>query len=87
MLADFQHSPYDQEMIEGYAAAHLSDSMIFSQFGGYDDSVGIGMCLDLGFDGALIPYVNNAKEGQIGIDLCKLGKRRMNLFRKSKSEK
>ena len=81
MLADFQHSPYDQEMIEGlYAAAHLSDSMIFSRVGGYDDSVGIGMCLDLGFDGALIPYVNNAKEGQIGIDLCKLGKRRMNLF-------
>ena len=37
---------------------------------GYDDRNGIQQALDLGADGILIPYINNAEEAAAGVSCC-----------------
>src|SRR5271163_2638436 len=65
LLVDTQHGPMDHEKLSFMLAAIASGgAKSIVRVGGYADRPGIQQSLDLGADGVLIPYINNAEEAR-----------------------
>ncbi len=65
LLVDSQHGPMGYEKLSAMLCAIASGgakSMV--RVGGYNDRAGIQQALDLGADGILVPYINNADEAR-----------------------
>src|SRR6185295_10440510 len=65
LLVDTQHGPMGNETLSGMLAG-ISNGGAKSlvRVGGYDDRPGIQQALDMGSDGVLVPYINNAAEAR-----------------------
>src|SRR5271170_4491396 len=72
LLVDTQHGPMHYEklsaMLSGIANGGAK-SMV--RVAGYNDRAGIQQALDLGADGVLIPYINNADEARQAVSCTK----------------
>ena len=71
LLVDCQHGPMEPITMSAMLCAISSGgakSMV--RVAGYDDRSGIQQALDLGADGILIPYINNAQEAKDGVSCC-----------------
>src|SRR5260370_9995359 len=72
LLVDTQHGPMGYEtlsaMLAGIASAGAKSLVRVS---GYQDRPGIQQALDMGSDGVLIPYINNADEARQGISCAR----------------
>ncbi len=71
LLVDMQHGPMQPEKLSVMLAAISSGgakSMV--RVAGYHDRAGIQQALDLGADGVLIPYINDAEEARQGVSAC-----------------
>src|SRR5580765_5066599 len=65
LLVDTQHGPMGNETLSGMLAGiSLGGAKSLVRVGGYDDRAGIQQSLDLGADGVLVPYINNAEEAR-----------------------
>ena len=65
LLIDTQHGPMGYEKLSAMLCAVSSGgakSMV--RVAGYNDRAGIQQALDLGADGILVPYINNAEEAR-----------------------
>ncbi len=72
LLVDTQHGPMDHEKLSYMLAAIASGgAKSIVRVGGYDDRPGIQQALDLGADGVLIPYINNADEARQAVSCNK----------------
>src|SRR5271169_1766731 len=72
LLVDTQHGPMDHQNLSAMLCgiAHGgAKSMV--RVGGYDDRPGIQQALDLGADGVLVPYINNAEEARQAVSCNK----------------
>jgi len=72
LLVDTQHGPMDAERLSGMLAAISSGgakSMV--RVAGFHDRGGIQQALDLGADGVLIPYINNADEAREAVSCAR----------------
>ncbi|MCS7026827.1 MAG: aldolase/citrate lyase family protein [Bryobacteraceae bacterium] len=72
LLVDTQHGPMDQEKLSAMLCAISSGgakSMV--RVAGYDDRQGIQQALDLGADGVLVPYINNAHEARQAVSCAR----------------
>ena len=68
LLIDTQHGPMGYEKLSAMLGAVSSGgakSMV--RVAGYNDRAGIQQALDLGADGILVPYINNADEARQGV--------------------
>jgi 4-hydroxy-2-oxoheptanedioate aldolase len=71
LLVDTQHGPMDNITMSSMLNAISSGNCLsMVRVGGHTDRQGIQQALDLGANGILIPYVNNAKEAAEGISCC-----------------
>src|ERR1700719_652112 len=72
LLVDTQHGPMGYEklsaMLSGIANGGAKSLV---RVGGYDDRPGIQQSLDLGADGVLVPYINNAEEARQAVSGCR----------------
>lgn len=71
LLVDTQHGPMQPEKLSAMLTAISSGgakSMV--RVAGYHDRAGIQQALDLGADGVLIPYINDAEEARQGVSAC-----------------
>ena len=72
LLVDTQHGPMDSERLSSMLAGIGSGgAMSMVRVGGYDDRQGIQQALDLGADGVLVPYINNAEEARQAVSCCR----------------
>jgi 4-hydroxy-2-oxoheptanedioate aldolase len=72
LLVDTQHGPMDHEKLSAMLAAIANGgAKSIVRVGGYDDRPGIQQALDLGADGVLIPYINNAEEARQAVSCNK----------------
>ena len=65
LLIDTQHGPMGNETLSGMLAGVSNGgakSMV--RVGGFNDRPGIQQALDMGSDGVLVPYINNADEAR-----------------------
>jgi len=63
LLVDTQHGPMNPETLsQMITSIHNGKARALVRVGGYHDRQGIQQALDLGADGVLVPYINNAKE-------------------------
>jgi 4-hydroxy-2-oxoheptanedioate aldolase len=72
LLVDTQHGPMGAEALSSMLSAVGSGgakSMV--RVAGYHDRGGIQQALDLGADGVLIPYINNAEEARQGVSCAR----------------
>jgi len=72
LLVDTQHGPMDPEKLSAMLCAIASGgakSMV--RVGGYHDRNGIQQALDLGADGVLVPYINNAEEARAAVSCAR----------------
>jgi 4-hydroxy-2-oxoheptanedioate aldolase len=72
LLVDTQHGPMGYEKLSAMLSALANGgakSMV--RVGGYSDRPGIQQALDLGADGVLIPYINNAEEARQAVSCTK----------------
>ncbi len=72
LLVDTQHGPMDREKLSATLCAISSggaQSMV--RVSGYDDRAGIQQALDLGADGVLVPYINNAAEARQAVSCAR----------------
>lgn len=72
LLVDMQHGPMGYEKLSAMLAAIASGgakSMV--RVAGYDDRAGIQQALDLGADGVLVPYINNAEEARAAVSCAR----------------
>src|ERR1043165_5929967 len=72
LLVDTQHGPMGSEALSAMLAAIGSGgakSMV--RVAGYHDRGGIQQALDLGADGVLIPYINNADEARQAVSCAR----------------
>ncbi len=72
LLVDTQHGPMDHERLSAMMCAIASGgakSMVRVE--GYHDRGGIQQALDLGADGVLIPYINNAEEARQAVSCAR----------------
>lgn len=72
LLVDTQHGPMDAEKLSSMLCAIASGgakSMV--RVGGYHDRNGIQQALDLGADGVLVPYINNAEEARAAVSCAR----------------
>jgi 4-hydroxy-2-oxoheptanedioate aldolase len=68
LLVDTQHGPMGNETLSGMLAGISNGgAMSMVRVGGASDRPGIQQALDMGADGVLIPYVNNAEEARQAI--------------------
>src|SRR5215831_13266929 len=68
LLVDTQHGPMGNESLSGMLAGISNGgatSMV--RVGGYGDRAGIQQSLDMGADGVLVPYINNADEARAAV--------------------
>ena len=71
LLVDCQHGPMDSiTMSAMLCAIQNGGAKSMVRVAGYDDRNGIQQALDLGADGILIPYINNAEEAAAGVSCC-----------------
>ena len=71
LLVDAQHGPMGYEKLSAMLCAISSGgakSMV--RVAGYSDRQGIQQALDLGADGVLVPYINNAEEARQAVSCC-----------------
>src|SRR5881394_1993939 len=65
LLVDTQHGPMGNETLSGMLAGiSIGGAKSLVRVGGYDDRPGIQQALDMGSDGVLVPYINNAAEAR-----------------------
>ncbi len=72
LLVDTQHGPMGYETLSGMLAGIASGgakSMV--RVGGYSDRPGIQQALDMGADGVLVPYINNADEARQAVSCAR----------------
>ncbi len=72
LLVDTQHGPMGYEKLSAMLCAISSGgakSMV--RVSGYNDRAGIQQALDLGADGVLIPYINNAEEARQAVSCAR----------------
>src|SRR6202171_3318386 len=63
LLVDTQHGPMGNEKLSAMLAGVSSGgAKSLVRVSGYSDRAGIQQSLDMGADGVLIPYINNAEE-------------------------
>jgi 4-hydroxy-2-oxoheptanedioate aldolase len=71
LLVDTQHGPMDSITLSGMISGiNNGKALSMVRVGGYDDRNGIQQALDLGANGILVPYINNAKEAREAISCC-----------------
>jgi 4-hydroxy-2-oxoheptanedioate aldolase len=72
LLVDTQHGPMGFEslsaMLSGIANGGAKSLV---RVGGYSDRAGIQQTLDMGADGVLVPYINNADEARQAVSCCR----------------
>jgi 4-hydroxy-2-oxoheptanedioate aldolase len=72
LLVDTQHGPMGYEslsaMLSGIANGGAKSLV---RVGGYSDRAGIQQTLDMGSDGVLVPYINNADEARQAVSCCR----------------
>lgn len=72
MLVDTQHGPMSNETLSGMLAGISNGGGIsMVRVGGASDRPGIQQALDMGANGVLVPYVNNAAEAREAISCCR----------------
>src|SRR5436853_7747660 len=65
LLVDTQHGPMGYESLSGMLAGIANGgAKSLVRVGGYSDRPSIQQALDMGADGVLIPYINNASEAR-----------------------
>src|SRR5215510_10057949 len=72
LLIDTQHGPMGNETLSGMLAGVSNGgakSMV--RVGGFNDRPGIQQALDMGADGVLVPYINNADEARQAVSCTK----------------
>jgi 4-hydroxy-2-oxoheptanedioate aldolase len=72
MLVDTQHGPMSNETLSTMLAGIASGgAKSLVRVGGYSDRPGIQQSLDMGADGVLVPYINNADEARQAVSCCR----------------
>ena len=72
LLVDSQHGPMGYEKLSAMLAGISSGgAKSLVRVGGYFDRPGIQQSLDLGADGVLIPYINNADEARQAVSCAR----------------
>src|SRR5258705_622313 len=72
LLVDTQHGPMGYESLSGMLAGIANGgAKSIVRVGGYGDRPGIQQSLDLGADGALVPYINTADEARAAVSCCR----------------
>ena len=72
LLVDSQHGPMGYEKLStmiGAVSSGGAKSLV--RVTGYSDRAGIQQSLDVGADGVLIPYINNAAEARQAVSCCR----------------
>mgnify|MGYP003343325078 CR=1 FL=1 len=72
LLVDSQHGPMGYEKLStmiGGISNGGAKSMV--RVGGFSDRAGIQQSLDVGADGVLVPYINNADEARQAVSCCR----------------
>src|SRR3954463_10064046 len=65
LLVDTQHGPMGNETLSGMlAGVAMGGAKSMVRVGGFSDRPGIQQALDMGSDGVLVPYINNADEAR-----------------------
>src|SRR5215467_2076877 len=65
LLVDTQHGPMGYETLSAMLAGiAMGGAKSLVRVGGYNDRPGIQQALDMGSDGVLVPYINNAEEAR-----------------------
>src|SRR5438477_12972155 len=65
LLVDTQHGPMGNERLSAMLSGISSGgAKSLVRVGGYADRAGIQQSLDMGADGVLVPYINNAQEAR-----------------------
>src|SRR5438552_8760442 len=68
LLVDTQHGPMGNETLSGMLAGISNGGAIsMVRVGGANDRPGIQQALDMGADGVLVPYINNAEEARLAV--------------------
>jgi 4-hydroxy-2-oxoheptanedioate aldolase len=71
LLVDAQHGPMGYEKLSAMLCAVSSGgAKSLVRVAGYNDRQGIQQALDLGADGILVPYINNAAEAKEAVSAC-----------------
>jgi 4-hydroxy-2-oxoheptanedioate aldolase len=72
LLVDTQHGPMGNETLSGMIAGVThGGATCLVRVGGYSDRPGIQQSLDMGADGVLVPYINNADEARAAVSCCR----------------
>ncbi len=72
LLVDSQHGPMGYEKLSSMLAGIASGgAKSIVRVGGYGDRPGIQQSLDLGADGVLVPYINNADEARQAVSCAR----------------
>src|SRR5215471_896738 len=72
LLVDTQHGPMGNETLSGMLAGIANGgAKSLVRVGGYSDRPGIQQALDMGSDGVLIPYINNANEARQAVSCAR----------------
>jgi len=72
LLVDSQHGPMGYEKLSAMLAGIANGGAKYIvRFGGYGDRPGIQQSLDLGADGVLVPYINNADEARQAVSCAR----------------
>src|SRR2546426_10560625 len=72
MLVDTQHGPMGNERLSSMLAGIAGGgSKSLVRVAGYADRAGIQQSLDMGADGVLVPYINNADEARQAVSCCR----------------
>jgi 4-hydroxy-2-oxoheptanedioate aldolase len=72
LLVDTQHGPMGNERMSGMLAGIANGGATsIVRVGGYADRPGIQQSLDMGADGVLVPYINNADEARAAVSCCR----------------
>src|SRR5262245_64748304 len=68
LLIDTQHGPMGNETLSGMlAGVSMGGARSMVRVGGFTDRPGIQQALDMGADGVLVPYINNADEARAAV--------------------
>jgi len=72
LLIDTQHGPMNYTTLSTMLAGVSSGgAKSLVRVAGYQDRAGIQQSLDMGADGVLVPYINNAEEARQAVSCCK----------------
>jgi len=72
LLVDTQHGPMGNETLSGMLAGiELGGAISMVRVGGHTDRPGVQQALDMGANGILCPYINNADEARQYVTCCR----------------